>query len=261
MIRPVLNEDDQVKLRQDMAALLEQFAPEDLCDELTEKITTIRGIQCVKHPLVNEMFYTPELNKSLNARLRAKREHLEECMVNAEWFDYIFTYERPWRIDALLEVSELVDDSQWWALVARVWMDSENIREMQEQWNLILHSDRPGREYMMDDDDRAALAALPEMFTVYQGCTVDRDDGWSWTLSRGTAEWFANRFAAMECDEPALLIGTVNKSDVHAYLTDRGEDEIIVDPEHVAVHTMHTPEVPFPDPVKGSRNTTLENQS
>lgn len=228
---------------EEVQALLDFIGPEEeLDDELKACLVTYSdSMVAIKHPLVINLFHTPMFNGMANRQLAEKRRRLEQAELNGEWYTYIFLHERPWRLEALLEVMDNVDDEQWWALVARVWMDSENIRECQVEWDAVLRSDRPGREFMMDDEDREALIKMPGVLTIYQGCTEDRDDGWSWTLKRETAEWFANRFASLEKSSPKLRIGKVFKPHVTAYLTDRSEHEIIVDPKHVMVTKVMVP--------------------
>jgi hypothetical protein len=56
--------------------------------------------------------------------------------------------------------------------------------------------------------------------------------GFSWTLSRKTAEWFARRF---NLPNPLLYTAQVHINNVLAYLKDREEEEIIALPRHVTV--------------------------
>ena len=52
----------------------------------------------------------------------------------------------------------------------------------------------------------------------------------SWTLSRKTAVWFAERFRP---EEPVVGEGRCCKEDILAYFTGRGEEEIVIDPRAV----------------------------
>lgn len=218
----------------EVAALFDHFGAEELHPDL-EAYYEDTNPPCIRHPLVYSMFHAPMLNKSCNERLRQKCEALAEAHEAGNWLGYVFLHERPYRLAALLAIADDMDDEAWWTMVACVWTDSENIRQCQDDWDSVLRSDRPGRERMMDDEDREALADMADEIGVYQGCTTDRDDGWSWTIDQDRAEWFARRFALLEGSTPFMRHGRVNKSDVLAYLTNRNEDEIIVAPEHVEV--------------------------
>ena len=52
------------------------------------------------------------------------------------------------------------------------------------------------------------------------------------TLDRDTAEWFARRFSG---DSQRVLVGTVSRDAVLAYLIEREEEEIIARPDDVTI--------------------------
>ncbi len=52
-------------------------------------------------------------------------------------------------------------------------------------------------------------------------------------LDRAKAEWFARRFASL--DGGRVAEGRVARSNIVAYLDERKEREIVVNPEHVRV--------------------------
>ena len=82
-------------------------------------------------------------------------------------------------------------------------------------------------EYIYNEDDLKLLSSLPNEITIYRGLMPKaRKEGLSWTLSYDKAKWFANRFQ----DKQGIIYqATVKKSDIIAYLSDRNEDEVIVD--------------------------------
>jgi hypothetical protein len=85
----------------------------------------------------------------------------------------------------------------------------------------------------MTEEEREFLKGLPEEVTIYRGfnyrSTIEepsydpKHDGISWTLSRKTAQWFADRFDG----GGEVLEKTIKKSEIFAYLKDRQEEEII----------------------------------
>ena len=89
----------------------------------------------------------------------------------------------------------------------------------------------------MEQEERKALAALPDRLTIYRGVHIKKGTlrGLSWTLDRERAEWFANRWAKRR---PYLVEAEVLKSDVRAYFLDRNEAEIIVLPNRLVSHTV-----------------------
>ena len=50
----------------------------------------------------------------------------------------------------------------------------------------------------------------------------------SWTLDEEKAKWFATRF---DSDMQVVYSTTIQKLDILAYFTERGENEIVVDPD------------------------------
>lgn len=189
----------------------------------------------IRHPLLYSLFHHDALNRHTNACFRHKLAELAEAEERRAYDKAVWLHERPYRADALARYAGLdgrarMTDRDYWELVAAVWVDSENIREQPRLWDRLLHDPRGSRDHLMDDDERAALASLPDMFTIWQGHTTERDDGWSWTTEESTAIWFAQRFANLERSRPALSRSTVSRDKVAAYLLRRGEHEILVDP-------------------------------
>lgn len=192
------------------------------------------GMVFIKHPLVNTL-HMPGTEAVVNRQLRYKREELAKVRAEGGWCTFIMLHERPWRYEALQMIADDVDDETFWQLVQIVWMDSENIRENQDEWDDLLRSERPGHEAMMTEDERQALAEMDDVIPVYQGHTDERDDGWSWTTDKAKAEWFGHRFARLEGGVAMMTAATVRRDDVLAYLTGRDEYEILVDPDLVLI--------------------------
>ena len=64
--------------------------------------------------------------------------------------------------------------------------------------------------------------------TIYRGVGSEKyRDGISWTLAKSKAEWFATRFT----DNGIVYSAKVKSKDILYYISERGEEEIIVDPK------------------------------
>jgi len=188
---------------------------------------------CIQHPLVYSMMHFPALNAMVNAQLRYKKEALDAAWEANDWHSYIWLHERPYRINAFQEVMDLMSDQAYWKLLGEAWIDSENIRQSPQVWQELMRSKRPEREAIMDEGELAELAAMSDVIPVYQGHTARKHDGWSWTINRVKAEWFAHRFSMFESSPPVLTEGIVYKRNVIAYFTSRGESEIVADRRNV----------------------------
>lgn len=220
------------------ALLMDMFAPEPLNEELVPFLAQGRLGNGIFHPLIHDPFYHEAMNKRINAMFMHKTEAVAKAIEEGRWSSMLFLHERPYRLDALEEIlytHEIDDPEIVWPLVGNVWTDSENINQNLEQWREVWDSPIPRRfELVMDEDERAALAALPETFEIYRGMGDEAAiEGMSWTTNKAKAEWFAHRFSGLDSHAPHLATGTVSKVNVLAHFLGRGEAEIVVLPENV----------------------------
>jgi hypothetical protein len=115
-------------------------------------------------------------------------------------------------------------------LVADFWHDSENIHQNGTGWIKLWSADRPDKHSAMNAKERKALARLPDRLTIYRGIGhVKGRNGLSWTLDREKAIWFARRFVGVHSGRSSLLTARAYKSDVHALLLGRKEQEVVID--------------------------------
>ena len=72
------------------------------------------------------------------------------------------------------------------------------------------------------------VSNLPGVVTIFRGVGSEKyRDGISWTLVKSKAEWFATRFT----DNGIVYSAKVKSKDILYYISERGEEEIIVDPK------------------------------
>lgn len=228
-----------------MKARLTRWAEEPLDPELEPYVEHIdlfgRGdIPILRHPLVYSIPLGPP--GLVNEQFRTKKAALERYEAKEDWHTVVFLHERPYRVDILYRLAYRLDMEQrltpelFWRLCREVWIDTENAGHLSDVWDALFEeffSD--GHEHMMDDEEKAYLAALTEPITVYRGCVEGvNEDGLSWTLHRGQAMWFALRFHEIkEGGIPVVLKAQVNRDEIVAYLTGRNEEEILLFPETV----------------------------
>jgi hypothetical protein len=117
-------------------------------------------------------------------------------------------------------------------------VDSENIWQWKSKYeNLVINVDAEHARRMMDDEEREFFDNLPDEVTIYRGALEFEDgtsniDGYSWSLEREMAKFFANRFVR-DGTTPVIVEGTVAKDKIRSYFSGRGENEIIADYEDV----------------------------
>ena len=175
----------------------------------------------LKHPLVfQHPLYSPGL---ANRALEQKKAALIAARKCGDWHSYIFLHERPYRneaYDKLLPAD--MGSGERAQLLASVWTDCENIHQLLDWWDATF--ERTDGKQMMTDEDRDAFEELPERIELWRGgCN---DGGWSWTLEKKVARFFADR--GINESTGTLLHAWIAKDDVYAYLTSRQESEILV---------------------------------
>lgn len=207
---------------------------EELDAELEEFVYTQGSMPVLKHPLVFGVPYFPQMNHIFNRQLHAKKERLQQAERDQDWMMVLLLRERPYRVEAFLDIADqIVSDHEWWDAVRYLWEDTENLHEWGDDVVRTLLS-RPHPEMLMTQEEREFVDQLPDAVTIYRGYVKQgrRSNliGWSWTLDKNKAIWFANRFITSS-ETARLASATVEKGQILGYLSGRNESEIVVDPE------------------------------
>ena len=115
-------------------------------------------------------------------------------------------------------------DADFWSCLAYAWVSTHETSINTWDWLRLFRDPRPGRHQLMTQREQAALAAMPDVLTIYRGARPLLRYGLSWTTDKARAEWFANRCGGR------VYTATIRKSSVFAYLNDdRSENEIVAD--------------------------------
>ena len=183
------------------------FTEKDI-DEHVEQ-TDIQGWKCFRHPLYICMPYTEsDMEKDHIIRgINYKLERLEKTNDAVQW---IFTHERPYRLEAYLNLPLRFERTP--EMLVDIWEDCEHPYINRDAWLMMFE----------EFDYEHTKSELPEEFTVYRGGSYE--SGLSWTLDRETANKFAMRDGSKK-----IWTKTVKKSDVILYTDGRGEKEVILD--------------------------------
>jgi hypothetical protein len=183
----------------------------------------------IRHPLVYGFVHPGYANSILNEQLSVKEEALERARDRGDWESFIFLHRTPYRLGAFYSIADELNDPQYWEMLRDVYTDVEFHHEQRELLEELLFADRSQPELIMDEEERAALSAMSETLTIYRGCSKypEAEMGFSWTLDQQKARWFAHRFGD---NDGYIVTATCQRSDVIAYLTDRDEAEIVIDP-------------------------------
>lgn len=163
-----------------------------------------------------------------------------------DFFGYALSYPAPDRFQALLSIVSRLHDDEYWPLLGKMWSVEEVIEPNKKQWLKLLQSPRPHRNTLMSEQEKAALAAMPDVIQIWRGCShPDFARGLSWSTDKAKAEFFATyscggRMQAMRGHsdpKPTVVMATCCKGDVLAYFMERGESTVVVNPANI-VRTM-----------------------
>ena len=149
------------------------------------------------------------------------------------------------RLPEIIRFDRMMNRRSWLRLLGEYWSILDNLGA----WCAVLRMLVPSRttSLLMNEEERAAWRALPDIVTVYRGCSDINMDGLSWSLCPEVAARFPTlgRYTPPAGKRPLLVTGKVAKSRVSAVKLDRSEQEIIalhvrrVAVENLAPPTLH----------------------
>jgi hypothetical protein len=177
----------------------------------------------IRHPLVYQVPLWS--NGSANRMFLQKKSEVKRALKEKAWSRFIFLHERPYRLNAFLEIQDQLPDTQYWRLLADTWIDTENAWQNRGKWRNLFDSKRTNSHYLMNETEYNAMRSLPEMVTIYRGSSYNNEKGLSWTLSKEKAEFFAQRFAQRR---GKVYEQEVSKDQILALFFGRGESEVIL---------------------------------
>jgi len=180
------------------------------------------GWMMLRHPLVYQVpFFS---NGSANAYYEQKRNAVEKATGDKNYKQFVWLFERPYRVEAFIKIADKLSDTDYWKLLSDVWIDTENQYAYLKDWKRLLTSKRSNRHYMMTEEEDNLLRSLADEVTIYRGCQKGlNENGLSWTLNKSKAQFFANRFGK----KGIILERKIPKLDIVAVLMGRGEYEVI----------------------------------
>lgn len=179
----------------------------------------------IQHPLV---YSVPHIGDAMNAMLNERLKHLKASVEKAkerkDWSGYVFLHEKPWRLQAFVDIMSHTTPKEYWSLLGEIWVNSENIWQNKKVWKQLLTAKRPGKEFFMDEEDRKKYNELPTQLICWRGHQIVNKNGLSYTLDKDKALWFAHRFGK----EGEIRERVVKKHEIFAYTNGRNEQELII---------------------------------
>lgn len=198
----------------------------ELCPELKDCIVDIgNGIRLIKNKFLTTVYIKSGNDEDLyNKPYRVRRELAQKYLEEENFDSFIFIHERPFRLEALVEVLFSIKKEDLFRIVEYVWTDSEGPCVNLEVWKYIFnYCEELG---VLEDSKKD----LPEKFTIYRGTRAGIEDiGISWTLDASVAKMFSERFYTKRTNkQPIVKIKEVKKEDIFLFTDARGEKEVIL---------------------------------
>ena len=125
--------------------------------------------------------------------------------------------------DKLFYLQNILSEQEYVNVVKDWYTQTEIVYQDLQLWIDTFKSIK-NTKLLMDYDELNYFNNLPKKIVIYRGGVSKR--GISWTLNKDIAEWFANRFRAIN-KGGQLFEKKVYKNDCIAYFNDREEEEII----------------------------------
>lgn len=118
-------------------------------------------------------------------------------------------------------------------ILRNIWISTEFPGQTKNE-ELIRIFGSADQKYLMTEEDYKALSEMPEEITIYRGCQDKKAKvkGMSWTTAFEKANWFATRWHKGS-DAGKVYTAQIKKSDVYMYCTERGEEEVVVNPNRL----------------------------
>lgn len=158
------------------------------------------------------------------------RSETEAALRACDWSGYLELHFGRDRILAFRRVASRLTDEEYWSLLGAVIV---HVERPGADVHDLLRSDRPERQCIMTEGDRVFFADLPTELRVWRGDTNTDDPGWSWTLERAMAEWFARQRERIYGGQARLRTATCLKAGTVGYFGSLEEAEILVDPSRL----------------------------
>ena len=122
--------------------------------------------------------------------------------------------------------ARLLSNPHYWEIMRTVWVATGST-ETSNMFRKMMKSSRPCKSWFMTPEDAMALESMQFPLTVYRAYDAERypddtDPGISWTLDREWCECYAKAKGRV------VKQMQVSRDQVFAYISRRGEEEIII---------------------------------
>jgi len=115
---------------------------EELHDDLKNYVSAGKVFMQLHHPLIIKVPYNEQDNATINAQYQYKLDDLKHWASHRMWSRYVGVYERPYRLEAFMEIADETCPWEYWEIAGWLWTDTENQWQNLSEWQEILSSPR-----------------------------------------------------------------------------------------------------------------------
>lgn len=172
---------------------------------------------------------------------------LEKAIVARDWMAVFGCFDRPDEdhtpadaFDRIIdELAPELQDDEYVHLIVEYWVLHQGaIPATARSW-FIDHGRSISRDRWQQLEGCPRLKKLSDPLTLYRGCFVGRESGWSWSTKRACALRHPQELVVGQVDKDfakqVLLTDTVERSRVILKVRESEEEEVIVPGEHVNI--------------------------
>lgn len=124
-------------------------------------------------------------------------------------------------IDVFTKKAKLMSNPRYWEFMRTVWVAAGST-ETAPMFRRLMKSSRPCKSWFMTPEDAADLDKMQFPLTVWRAYDSEPDPGISWTIDREWCEGYA-KSKGRKVKERQVM-----REEIFAYVTRRGESEIIL---------------------------------
>jgi hypothetical protein len=139
------------------------------------------------------------------------------------------------RAEMMLDLTQIVESEVFWKVFHRCWSVCDDTWDLNDELIecLSFHYAQDYAWLHMDPEQRTFYEALPEIVTVFRGCSKERIRGVSWTTDGAVAQGFARGHRGMPPPDPVVAQARIPRSEIFTVLVDREESELVLNPSEL----------------------------
>lgn len=148
--------------------------------------------------------------------------NLDQVIINTANSDKISTF---------IKYQNEMSDQKYWKKLKDVYISQDYSPVPDPILIHLFQSDRPGKEHLMNEEDKEVFNQMPDEITIYRAMSKKEYDSGnyrlSWTLNKEVAEFFSERSESLYEKDILIHEVKIKKTEAIAYFNDRNEEEII----------------------------------